>query len=252
MSQTFSAEAVDKGTRLVMFALNPRLRPSANRDYHELIREYLASSEVREAAQVVSHAMGIELRDDPVFFESFGPIAIVSPGGSPFAPKLVDFRGAMGVGERIGYGLLFFIVAAYAYPSAEALAEDVLSLGHKITRTDLSRFATETCEALQRTLETDPHRDEKTMRGCEHLLGIRARGKDGDQKNLGYMIGFLLEKYADFGLFTKEQNATEEPVYFARPHYRLQVRYMVREAMPAMTYLLELARQKRGAEVNHG
>src|SRR4051794_18994906 len=105
MSHTFSAEAVDMATRLVMFTTTPKVRPSENRDYYDLIQAYKTNPEVRGAAKVVAHAMKLELRDDAVFLDNTGPIAIISPG-SAFVPKLVDFRGGMSVGERLGYGLL--------------------------------------------------------------------------------------------------------------------------------------------------
>lgn len=251
MSQTFSTEAIDMATRLVMFATTPRIRPSENRDYYDLIQAYKTNPEVRGAAKVIAHAMKMELRDDAAFLDSTGPIVILSPG-SAFIPRLSDFRGSMSVSERLGYGLLFFVVAGYVFPSSDALAEDTISLGHKIIDTDLTRFATDTCERLQQTLQADPHSDEKTKRGCEHLLHIRVTGKEGDQKNLAYMVRFLLEHYAAVGLFAKDTPEPKSVVYFARPHYRIQVRYMVREAMPAMAKLLELAQQKRSQEVTHG
>jgi len=251
MSQAFTSEAIDMGTRLVMFALTPRMRPSENRDYFDLVQAYKSRPDVREAAKIVAHAMRVELRDEAYFLDITGPIATLSPG-SAFIPKLADFRGGMSVNERLGYGLLFFVVAGYVFPSADALAEDTISLGHRITDTDLTRFATDTCERLRQTLRADPHPDEKTARGCEHLLHIRATGKDGDQKNLGYMIRFLLEHYVAAGLFTKDTPTPDTTVYYARPHYRIQVRYMVREAMPAMKSLFDQAQQARAPEVPHG
>jgi hypothetical protein len=105
---------------------------------------------------------------------------------------------------------------------------------------------------VRQGLLADPHPDEKTARGCEHLLHIRATGKEGDQKNLGYMVRYLLEHYHGAGLFTKDTPAPEQTVYYARPQYRLQVRYMVREAMPTMGKLFEQAQQQRLQEVNRG
>jgi hypothetical protein len=133
MSRMFGEDAVEMGTRIVMFALTPRVRPSENRDYYDLIQAYKSLPEVREAAKLIAHAMRVQLCDDAFFLDSTGPIAILSPG-SLFIPKLADFRGGMKVNERLGYGLLFFVVAAYVFPSADALAEDTVALGHKISR----------------------------------------------------------------------------------------------------------------------
>lgn len=251
MSQTFSEEAIDRATRLVMFALTPRVRPSENRDYFELIQAYKSQPDVREAAKIVAHAMKVELRDDAYFLDSTGPIAILSPG-STFVPKLAEFRRGMSVSERLGYGLLFFVLAGYVFPSADALAEDTVSLGHKITESELVQFATDTCNRIKQSLQTAPHSDEKTIRGCEHLLHMRATGKDGDQKNLSYMVRFLLDHYHGAGLFTKDTQSAGDEVYYARPQYRIQVRYMVREAMPAMAKLFEQAQQQRKKEMSHG
>jgi hypothetical protein len=251
MSRTFGEEAVEMGTRIVLFALTPRVRPSENRDYYDLIQAYKSQPEVREAAKLIAHAMKVQLCDDAFFLDSAGPIAILSPG-SLFIPKLADFRGGMKVNERLGFGLLFFVVAAYVFPSADALAEDTVALGHKITDSDLTRFATDTCERLRQAMQADPHPNEKTVRGFEHLLHIRPTGKDGDQKNLTYMVRYLLEHYYNTGLFLRDTTSDNETVYFARTQYRLQVRRMVREAMPEMHRLYEQAQVLRAEGVNHG
>jgi hypothetical protein len=249
MSLSFPQEAVDKATRLVMHALNPHSRPAQSREYQELLREYVNNHEVREAARTIASAMGVQLRDDAAFLERHGLVPI-PVAGSPFAPTLSSFRGTMGVADRLGYGILFFVVAAYAYPTAEALNEDLASLGHKIRPEAVTKFATTTCEALAAALKQEPHPDEKLQRGFDHLLQTRTTGRSaGDQKNLGYMMRYLLKFYYDNGLLTREEGSGEDPCYYARPHYKLQVRYMVNEAAPALRAIFEhaqLARQNHG------
>jgi len=129
-----SSEEIYRASLLVGYALSPKNRPSAIAEYAALIREYRTIVGIREAASKIAAGLKLELIDDGA--EIHGLIVRVNPG-SLFTPTLQDFRGTRSVEERIGYGLLFFVIAAYVYPTREALAEDASSLGPRIRVSEL-------------------------------------------------------------------------------------------------------------------
>jgi len=242
-----SSEEIYRAALLVGYALSPKNRPSVITEYAELIKEYRTIAGVREAASKIAGGLKLELIDDGA--EIHGIIVRVNPG-SLFTPTLQDFRGTRSVEERIGYGLLFFVIAAYVYPTREALAEDASSLGPRIRISELVEFARRTCEALQSTVPTEDTTQVHLVRGFDHLLSLRETGKsDREQKNLNYMLRFLVQDLYTAGVFLREADPLKagDYIYFARPHYRIQVRTMVREASAFMQKAFDQAQEIRRA-----
>jgi hypothetical protein len=243
-----SSEEIYRASVLVGYALSPKNRPAAIAEYAELIREYRTIAGVREAATKIAAGLKVELIDDGA--EIHGLIVRVNPG-SLFAPTLQDFRGTRSVEERIGYGLLFFVIAAYVYPTREALAEDASSLGPRIRISDLVEFARRTCETLRGTMPVEDTTNAHLVRGFDHLLSLRETGKsDREQKNLSYMARFLVQEFYGAGVFLREGDPLKpgDYIYFARPHYRIQVRTMVREASTFMQSAFDRAQEMRRAD----
>jgi hypothetical protein len=242
-----SSEEIYRASLLVGYALSPKNRPSAIAEYAELIREYRTIAGVREAASKIAAGLKLELIDEGA--EIHGLIARVNPG-SLFTPTLQDFRGSRSVEERIGYGLLFFVIAAYVYPNREALAEDASSLGPRIRVSELVEFSRRTCETLRDIVPTEDTTQAHLVLGFEHLLGLREMGKsDREQKNLTYMVRFLVQDFYAAGVFLREGDPLKpgDYIYFARPHYRIQVRTMVREASAFMHSAFDRAQEIRRA-----
>jgi hypothetical protein len=242
-----SSEEIYRASQLVGYALSPKNRPSAITEYAELIREYRTIVGVREAANRIAAGLKLELIDDGA--EVHGLIVRVNPG-SLFTPTLQDFRNMRSVEERIGYGLLFFVIAAYVYPTREALAEDASSLGPRIRVGELVEFARRTCETLRGTVPTEDTTEAHLVLGFDHLLSLRESGKnDREQRNLGYMARFLAQDFYNAGVFLREPDPLKpgDFIYFARPHYRIQVRTMVREASAFMQGAFEQVQELRRA-----
>lgn len=242
-----TSEEIYRASLLVGYALSPKNRPSAITEYAELIKEYRTIAGVREAATKIAAGFKLELIDDGA--DVHGLIARVNPG-SLFAPTLQDFRTTRSVEERIGYGLLFFVIAAYVYPTREALAEDASSLGPRIRVPDLVEFARRTCETLRGTVPAEDATQAHLVRGFDHLLSFREAGKnERDQKNLTYMVRFLVQDFYEARVFLRENDPLNpgDYLFFARPHYRLQVRTMVREASAFLQGAFDQAQEIRRA-----
>ena len=142
-----SSEDIYRASLLVGYALSPKNRPASITEYAELIKEYRTVAGMREAATKIASGLKLDLIDDGA--EVHGLIVRVNPG-SLFTPTLQDFRGTRSVEERIGYGLLFFVIAAYVYPNREALAEDASSLELSKTSRLLAGFGRRPFEELAR------------------------------------------------------------------------------------------------------
>jgi hypothetical protein len=242
-----SSEEIYRASLLVGYALSPKNRPASITEYAELIKEYRTVAGMREAATKIASGLKLDLIDDGA--EVHGLIVRVNPG-SLFTPTLQDFRGTRSVEERIGYGLLFFIIAAYVYPNREALAEDASSLGPRIRASELVEFARRTCETLRGTMPTEDTTQAHLVLGFDHLLNLREMGKsEREQKNLTYMVRFLVQDFYAAGVFLREGDPLKpgDYIYFARPHYRIQVRTMVREASAFMQNAFERAQEMRRA-----
>lgn len=242
-----SSEEIYRASLLIGYALSPKNRPASITEYAELIREYRTVAGVREAATKIASGLKVELIDDGA--EVHGLIVRVNPG-SLFTPTLQDFRGTRSVEERIGYGLLFFVIAAYVYPNREALAEDASSLGPRIRASELVEFARRTCETLRGTVPTEDTTQAHLVLGFDHILSLRETGKsEREQKNLTYMVRFLVQDFYAAGVFLREGDPLKpgDYIYFARPHYRIQVRTMVREASAFMQGAFGRAQELRRA-----
>ena len=240
-----SSDEIYRAAALVGYALSAKNRPASIREYAQLIEEYRTIAGVREAANRIAAGLKLELLDEGA--DVHGIIARVNPG-SPFIPTLQDFRATRSVEERIGYGLLFFVIAAYVYPSRDALAEDASSLGPRIRVAELVEFARRTCETLRSAVQTEDTTQAHLVLGFDHLLSLREAGKsEREQKNLTYMIRFMVQDFYSSGIFLRENDPIKQGdyIYFARPHYRIQVRTMVREASAFMQNAFDRAQEMR-------
>ncbi|RRJ96194.1 hypothetical protein Ga0100231_019940 [Opitutaceae bacterium TAV4] len=243
-----TSEEIHHAAQLIAYALSPKNRPAAQPEYATLINEYRTIAGVREAATQIASGLKLELIDEAA--DAHGLIIQVHPG-SNFAPTLKDFRATRSPDERIAYGLLFFVIAAYIYPNKQTLADDATSLGARVRITELVEYAKTTCEHLRATLPTEDTASAHLRPGYDHLLSYRENAANTrEQKNLHAMTKALVQYFHDEGIFRREPDPLHpgDYIYFARPHYRIQVRAMVREAS---TYLQNAFNQAQELTQNH-
>jgi hypothetical protein len=187
--------------------------------------------------------MGVQIHTDLI---QHGLMLVPEEEGF-FAPRLDSFRRRMRFRDRVTYGLLHYVLAAYVFPSEESLSDDLEVLSARIRPADVARFAVETCESLKSTMAHREVLSEETIQAYTHVLSLREgdAGASG-QTTLLAMVRTILEKYEHEGLFnTFEENG--EPVYRSRPQFRVQVRFMMQESERHLLMLLQQIRAAEGA-----
>lgn len=221
-----SLEEVESANRLIMFAMAPRSSPATSAEYGELFTRYGQDPAFKEVVRAAARGMQIEILSQTV---STGLLLLPIQGGL-FSPSMESFRRNMQFRERVTYGLLHYVLVAYTFPTAEALADDLEVLTARIVPSDVARFAVEFCEGLRASGSEHEALNEEMIQAFIHLLSLRERD-DGGKKNITAMVRYILEKYENEGLFVMQGgNGAAEQAYRGRAQFRVQARYLAREA----------------------
>ena len=228
--------------RLLLLAMTPGVTPAKNVEYGDLLQRYTSDAVFRDLAKAVAHGAEVQICGESA---RHGLMLISHPGGF-FAPTLDSFRRGMKFRERVAYGLLHFVLAAYVYPNEESLSEDEEGHMVKVSAPEVARFAVEICEGLKTLAANGEVFSEQAVEGFTHLLSLRESDSTGGRQNLVAMLGFILEKYADEGLLLRVEEQGET-IFRARPHFRVQVRFLVRETEPRLFALIQDLRAKDGS-----
>lgn len=218
-----SAEAA-AAVRLLLLAISPGVTPAKSAEYGDLLQRYTSDATFRDLVKAVARGAELQICGESA---RHGLMLISQPGGF-FAPTLDSFRRGMKFRERVAYGLLHFVLAGYVYPTEESLSEDEEGHMAKVTAPEVARFAVEVCEGLKALATKGEVFSEQAVEGFTHLLSLRESDPGGGRLNLVTMVGFILEKYADEGLLLRVEEH-DDVVFRARPHFRVQVRFLVRE-----------------------
>jgi len=87
---------------------------------------------------------------------------------------------------------------------------------------------------------------EEMIEGFSHLLSLRERDEVGT-KNIAGMLKTILDRYEREGLFSMtEENG--ETIYRARAQFRVQARFMMREADNGLLDRLQLFRAEEATK----
>lgn len=235
------SEQAEAATRLLLLAMTPRITPSNNTEYGELLTRFSTDPDFKEFTHAIARGMGVQIYTHVI---QHGLMLVPQEDGF-FAPRLDSFRRNMRFRDRVTYGLLHYVLAAYVFPSEESLADDLEVLSARIRAADVARFAVETCENLKSVAANREILSEEMIEAYSHVLSLREGDAGaGGQNNLVAMIRLILEKYEREGLFNVfEENG--ELVYRSRPQFRAQVRFMMQESERS---LLSLLQQMRATE----
>lgn len=212
------------GVRLLLLAMTPRVTPANNAEYGELLQRYASDVTFRDLVKVVARAMEIQIYND----STVNGLMLVSQPEGFFAPTLESFRRRMTFRERVAFGLLHFVLAAYVYPNEDRLNDEDDVLSHKIRAADVARYTVEVCQSLKSANGNGHVFSEQCVEGFNHLLSLPETETAGGRQNLVSMIAFVLEKYAREGLLQEMEEAGES-LFRARPQFRVQVRFLARE-----------------------
>lgn len=235
------SEQAEAATRLLLLAMTPRTTPANNTEYGQLLTRFSTDPDFKEFTRAIARGMGVQIYTDLI---QHGLMIVPQEDGF-FAPRLDSFRRHMRFRERVTYGLLHYVLAAYVFPSEESLADDLEVLSARIRPTDVARFAVESCENLKSGAANREILSDELIEAYSHLLSLReGYAGEGGQSNLVAMVRTILERYEREGLFNVfEENG--EGVYRSRPQFRVQVRFMMQESERR---LLSLLQQMRAAE----
>ncbi len=140
--------------RLLRYAVTPSARPTSGSDYRTLLDRYRADAEFAEGVVAIAEGLGL-------YVHAASPLGLIATGDSdgPFRVTL-DNSGlplraspaASRLQDRLLFGLVLVAVAAYAYPTGEALIETTTPT---VRAADLNRFLTRKAEALAALARTE-------------------------------------------------------------------------------------------------
>jgi hypothetical protein len=225
--------------RLLSRALQPRLNPAQDPLYAELISAYREDPSLRAGVRLVAEGMGLEVVHDSL---AHGLVVTAAADG-PFLSKMRDFRESMSVRDRLSYGLLMVALAAYVFPSADALGAPIEEAPPRVELNEVVPAIRHMCEIALREAESLSSAGQDTLGseasaapdvsrlGAHHLLALREVSREGDRSTLIEMLRRVCEHHVDTGLFQLEagrhaKSAEQMPVYRPRPHYRLQIQQL--------------------------
>jgi len=146
-----------KAARLVHYALQPRLRPTADSEYRTLLDRYLTDAEFEELVTQIAEGLGLYLRPPT----HLGLVAAGDAEG-PFAVTLDNCGLPIRTGEkrlqdRRCFGLVLTALASYAYPNGEALVEPS---SPAVRPAELERFVTTKAQAVADAVKAAEDQDE--------------------------------------------------------------------------------------------
>jgi len=104
---------------LLRLALNPKATPYQDKEYANLLHELNTNPSFRIIFENLAEGLELEILD-------YGNHGVVLAGKekSPFAYRMVDYRGKLSVEDRVCHGLVQLAIACYCYPTVEALDQD--------------------------------------------------------------------------------------------------------------------------------
>ncbi|MFZ5497058.1 MAG: hypothetical protein ACOZE5_17200 [Verrucomicrobiota bacterium] len=229
-SELILQKARDAG-RLLARAVQTRLTPSMDLAYGELLAKYASDPDLREITSALAEGLGLRIATD----SGVHGLIVVATEDGPFVSKMRDFQEGMSQRDRITYGLLCMLLAAYVFPSVDALDAPLEEAPTRIELPVVVATIRRMCEQAVQTAPAPAAEGERPLIGAEHLLALREVSQTGDRSTLTAMFRKVCEHHTDSGLFQSETanitaaKGVEVPaVYRPRPHYRIHVQNVAR------------------------
>ncbi|MEY9845891.1 hypothetical protein ABH940_002974 [Streptacidiphilus sp. BW17] len=234
---------VADAARLVSLGVQPKLLPSRDTEYAELIRRYRDDPAFARLADAVAAGLGLIVLE----VSARAGMAVAAAEDSVFAVRMGDYsrRAASEATDRFLHGLAHLAVAALAFPRPEDLADDGY-LG-RITVNGVDAFVRQACRRLEEQADvagdnTDPVSDAPGLEAAWRVYARRsATGATKDARRLaGSTIGIVgkaVSFLVDSG-FLQKTSDDSGGTYRTTARYQLQVRDLAGSA--AMEELLAL------------
>jgi hypothetical protein len=125
VSETVVMEDVVNGARLLSFGMRPKLIPSRDLIYAELVKRFAEDGRFRELTEAIAEGLGLTVL---AVLSRTG--VVLGPGeGSAFEQKFDDYARRAVLGERrdlerVLHGIAHLAIAALAFPRPDDLAVD--------------------------------------------------------------------------------------------------------------------------------
>jgi hypothetical protein len=125
MSEAIVMEDVASGARLLAFGMRPKLIPSRDQVYAELVKRFAEDGPFQVLTEAIAEGLGLT-----VLAVSSRTGVVLGPGeGSVFEQKFDDYARRAILGERrdlerVLHGIAHLAVAALAFPRPDDLAAD--------------------------------------------------------------------------------------------------------------------------------
>ena len=208
--------------RLLRFALTPKLRPSQQPAYAELVERLRTHAPFEATFRTLLEGMGLIL----LAADEYGVVLGCQEEG-PFAMQLGDFRSGMKRADRLVYGLLQLAIAAWCFPRAEDLSASDAGLKRVPIRL-FTGWLIDLCEQLEAECERDPEVGSPELREAwrEVLRRAEARQTATGRRGAGSLSGMVqysLELLEKQGLMRQDSD-DEGGTWKTTRAYRIQVR----------------------------
>ena len=220
-----AGDMAEKCGRFIRFGLSPRVLPSADVGYLELVREFLADTSFQEITSAL--ALGLGLRVLSVSTQA--GLVLGTTADSPFQLQREDYHSRMSSSDRIVQGMIHLAIASWCFPRAEDLREADEVLPAKMTVEQIVEYLHSLCEELKSREERNVAVPSAEVRmAWQHVLALGKYADSAKGRSFATVAGkvsYALDFLTEHG-FLKREGSDTRPSWLARPAFRVHVREM--------------------------
>ncbi|WP_334663231.1 hypothetical protein [Streptomyces cyaneofuscatus] len=238
MSDTFTVSDAEGAAQLVAFGMRPRLHPSQDREYLDLVRRHREDDAFRFLTERIAFSLGLHV-------VAVGPgtgMVLAPVSGSVFETRIEDYARSSGhrrEGERALHGIIHLAVAVLAFPRPADLADDGY-IG-RVTARVVDETVREVCRKLgRRAAEAESTEDaptgapelERAWRAYARRPQVsETKDERAAPNSTRGMTSRALRFLTEHGLLVMVGNdETEERVFRTTPRYQMHVRELASTA----------------------
>lgn len=225
-----SVGAVADASRVVAFALRPRLRPARDETYAELVRRFRHDDGFAELVKAICLGLDLVILDA----DDRHGLVVASSEDSVFAVRMTDYARRTGgegkAAERVLHALAHLGTATLSYPRPADLSNPAY-VG-RVTVNGVEAFVREACRRLGEAAaeageDVDPSADTPDLETAWRVYQRRAAtpgssdGRRVASSTIG-MVGKALTFLADQGMLVK-RSEEDGGTYATTSRYRIQV-----------------------------
>lgn len=215
----------EDASALIHFGLRPKLRASQKPEYAKLLRRYRTESSLRAHVDAVAGGLGLW-----VLGLTEQGVVLGARDDSPFALRMHHYRRTrnMSVEERMCHGLIQLVIAAWCFPTGQALEINDEVLGARVSVNRLVEYLVKLCEEFKNRATVDPELGspelEEAWRGV--LSRAAARATPDNRNVSGTLVGMTKHalKHLEEGGLLRHVEDSDGGTWQPLPAYRIHVR----------------------------